>query len=497
MDATAFDLARLTKKEPVGPPRVDEAKGLRFIEVSGAALRVWAIGQGLDVVVIVPDPPNVIEHYADLVARISPYARVVVLELPGFGFSIPKPEFDFGIDGQAKVVTELLDYLKVGRATLSFPCLSGFLALAVARKRPDLVKRLVLPQTAGYQDSLAWCERVDRLHLLRTPWLGQMTCLVGKKSIARRWYRAAAPPDAPNSISEPALAALSEGAGFPLASAFQVFRKLDGRRIQGVEAPVVAVWGEADPTHRKTDRDSLKKHVAHTQVVHFWGMGHFPDLEDPGRYGQLLLGVEMTKEGLPAPAALPLAALPKPVEERRSERRPSPSHWIGEDEEEPVPTGAPAAAPVPPPPRPPAPPSRPPAPPVRPAPATNLASPAPRASAAPSPAADDSLELEHPRRPTPSQVTRRPTPSVSGRMTTSSGLHKVRRASARGRGAILARVAALFLLNVAALAALGLYAGGQSLSEAGSAILASHGKSLLETLPRDLMLAGAVGSAIL
>lgn len=54
------------------------------------------------------DPPNTVEHCDALIRSLAQQARVLCVELPGFGFSTPGPAFDFGIEAYTLTIDELL-----------------------------------------------------------------------------------------------------------------------------------------------------------------------------------------------------------------------------------------------------------------------------------------------------------------------------------------------------------------------------------------------------
>src|SRR5262245_9016618 len=97
--------------------------------VPGAVLRVRVAGERGPCLVIVPDPPNVIEHYDRLIALLAPHMRVVCFEAPGFGFSVPAPDFDWSLAAQTRVMAALLTRLGHGPYLLALPCFAGLLAV--------------------------------------------------------------------------------------------------------------------------------------------------------------------------------------------------------------------------------------------------------------------------------------------------------------------------------------------------------------------------------
>jgi pimeloyl-ACP methyl ester carboxylesterase len=283
--------ARLeTALQARGARRPPRPAGVVLFALPQATARVRVAGDAGPSVVIVPDPPNVIEHYDRLIDLLAPDLRVVCVEAPGFGFSAPEPGFGFTLAEQTAGMVDLLVRLERGPYVLAFPCFAGLLAVKLARERPDLVSGLVLVQTPSWDEELRWVQRVDTRRLLRMPYLGQLVMSFGRRAIARSWYRAALPRGAdPAAFLEPALAAFEEGACYCLASAFQAALRETAPGLGPVRQPALVVWGGADRTHRRTDKRSILAYVPHADWVEFEGAGHFPDLEQPERFRDELL----------------------------------------------------------------------------------------------------------------------------------------------------------------------------------------------------------------
>lgn len=292
MDATLLDTLRLSRKQRHITPELGRPSrhGIRLVELPLATVRVRDVGEGDQTVIVVPDPPNVIEHHGDLFARLSDKARVVCFEAPGFGFSVPKRGFDFSLEHQADTVIALLAALRVDRCALAFSCVSVYAALEVARRLPEKVTRLMLMQAPAFEQERAWAKRVDFKGLLQTPVLGQALTAAAPRFIARRWYQAACgdPLQAPL-FEVDALDAFNRGAAFPLASGLQAVFGRPSPTFAPVKQKAMVLWGAADRTHRRTDKRSVLAYAPDAAYLEFADAGHFPDLEQPERFASLLL----------------------------------------------------------------------------------------------------------------------------------------------------------------------------------------------------------------
>lgn len=265
--------------------------GYRFLDLKHAVVRVRVVGRGPETIVMVPDPPNVIEHHTPVIERLRSDFRIICFELPGFGFSFPKPRFMFTLDEVTDTMEELLDSLKVRQATISMACLGGFSAIQLAARRPDLVGRLVLSQIPSFPELRSWTRRKDVLHLIKTPFVGQLLLTCARGLVARHWYRAALPQEGlVTNYATPTLHAFQRGACFCLASAFQSVQRGRQPKFEPVSQKTTVIWGSSDSSHEGTNPKSIFEHLPHATWIESPDSGHFPYLEDPELYVSVLTG---------------------------------------------------------------------------------------------------------------------------------------------------------------------------------------------------------------
>lgn len=266
-----------------------------FLPLAKAVVRAQVFkrpGAGSQTVVIVPDPPNLIEHHAQVIEALSKDYRVVCFELPGFGFSHPSAGFQFTVEEQTAAMIEVFEKLRVRDAILEMACLGAFVGLNVAQQRPDLIRKLVLLQLPSYREAQDWAKRADLMNIIGTPWLGQMFMHLGHTAVARRWYKAALPPGGARQVHRDylplTLEGFDRGACFCLASAYQTLHSQPTRRRVHLSQEAVVIWGTADPSHVATDRRSILELIPNARLVEFPGCGHFPSLEATERYLSIL-----------------------------------------------------------------------------------------------------------------------------------------------------------------------------------------------------------------
>ncbi|TCV93264.1 pimeloyl-ACP methyl ester carboxylesterase [Luteibacter rhizovicinus] len=288
MIATFIDslLARMSAKRHTSPPA---DSNIRYIDTPVGTVRVYDSGSTMPCVVMVPDGPNVIEHYEALIHLLSKTLRVVCFDMPGFGHSPPRHTYRHSLDQGAQAVLGVLDGLGIDKATLAFSCANGFYALRTARMAPERIVNLVLSQTPSLTAMHAWTARVIP-GLLRVPVVGQIAAWIFRKKAAASWYGVALPKTTdPQPFRKKSLDALSDGACFCLAGVVQGLAKEEMASLCGITVPCTMIWGEKDRSHQHTDPGSLHECVPHADIVRFRDCGHFPDIEQPGRFAEILM----------------------------------------------------------------------------------------------------------------------------------------------------------------------------------------------------------------
>ncbi len=280
-------LAKLAarRRESVDTERVPS----RPLTTSRATVQLYDSGSDKPCIVLVPDGPNVIANYENLIELLKYRFRVVCFDMPGFGYSVPAPGYDHSLDQGAATVIAVLDKLRISSATLAFSCANGFYALRVAQLAPDRVSRLLLSQTPSLAAMHAWSRRVIP-RVLHLPVLGQAVAWAVRRKVASNWYRLALPKGSDTSaFQRPAMHALACGGCFCLAGVAQGLAREDVNSLRGISTPCTVLWGSLDRSHRLTDPESFLELVPHAEIIHFENCGHFPDIEQPERFGRILV----------------------------------------------------------------------------------------------------------------------------------------------------------------------------------------------------------------
>ncbi|MGW8742167.1 alpha/beta fold hydrolase [Streptomyces sp. NPDC055794] len=213
--------------------------------------------------------------------------HVVRVDLPGCGQSPPAESYD--VPAQADRVAALLDHLGLRSVTVAGHSSGGYVATALAERRPDLVGAVALVSTGPGMDAFRTQPLV--LRLLLGPPFGRLLWSRRTDTMIRKGIGATAarPVDVPDGMI-----------GDLRNTTYRAFRTLSRRniayitertvpeRLAALRLPVLAVFGDADP---RWDPSSAHRYgaVPGTRVEMLPGVGHLPPLEAPAATAELLL----------------------------------------------------------------------------------------------------------------------------------------------------------------------------------------------------------------
>jgi pimeloyl-ACP methyl ester carboxylesterase len=235
-------------------------------------------GTGMPALVLVHGWSCDRSYWKDQVEPLSRRFRVVTVDLAGHGESgLGRARWTIAAFG-ADVAT-VVDALGLDRVVLIGHSMGGDAILEAARLLPGRIEGLVwidvYRQLANFQPP----ERVEeRMAPFRADFVGT----------TRTFVRDMFPPGADPALVERVVADMSaappEVALEAAESAWGYGRKVPAA-LQGLALPIIAINSE----DRAADLESMARHGV--EVVVMPGVGHFPMMEDPARFNEILIRV--------------------------------------------------------------------------------------------------------------------------------------------------------------------------------------------------------------
>ena len=139
----------------------------RFVTLGDVRLHYKRYGSGRPVLLLHGSGSS--HHgFARVAQSLSSSFEVVLLDLPGFGFTGPRPDRDYRVPTYAATVAQFLSELALERCSIVGNSLGGNIAWNLALDEPDRVERLVLINATGYPEkSLPAAIRLARNPVLR------------------------------------------------------------------------------------------------------------------------------------------------------------------------------------------------------------------------------------------------------------------------------------------------------------------------------------------
>lgn len=218
--------------------------------------------------------------------------RVVALDFPGFGFSSKPVDYGYSLFEQADVVEIVLRALGIARADLLAHDMGTSVATELlARREAGLlgfdVERLVLMNGSVH---LELAQLTPSQRLLRLPALGPVVArLSSRMAFGAQLRRILARPVANAELDDMfALLRLDDG-HLRLPS---IIRYLDERErfarrwigaLERLDIPALVLWGSKDPVAVLDIARQLARETPGATLVTMDDLGHYPQLEDPGR----------------------------------------------------------------------------------------------------------------------------------------------------------------------------------------------------------------------
>ncbi|HEX5714471.1 MAG TPA: alpha/beta fold hydrolase [Solirubrobacterales bacterium] len=275
------------KPTPLHPPVVETKTAL----VHGRSISYLEAGSG-PLLVLIHGMAGTAENWRAVIEPLSLRHTVVAPDFPGHGFSEPGGG-DYSLGSLASGLRDLLVTLGHERATLVGHSLGGGVAMQFAYQFPEQVERLVLVSSGGLGPDVSPVLRAAALpgadlFIAATAGVGsQVGSLVGR-GLGMVGMR----PSADVAEVARGYASLADGERRKaFLSTLRAVVGTDGQRVAALDRlylaeamPLLIVWGERDPIIPVAHGEAAHEQLPGSRLELFEGVGHLPQVEQPGRF---------------------------------------------------------------------------------------------------------------------------------------------------------------------------------------------------------------------
>lgn len=212
--------------------------------------------------------------------------RVVGIDLPGFGGSpAPADPRATSMDGLADLVAGALAALGIEQAVVTGLSMGGYLAFALARRHPALLRALVLADTrAMADDSETWHRRDDQQQRieqgddLAAMAKALIDNLLGPESLKRQ------------DLVDWVLALMADSTAEGWIAALEAMKNRDDSlsALREITVPSLAIVGERDRITRPTDLTLIAGRLRDSRLTVIPSAGHLSNLENPIAFNEAM-----------------------------------------------------------------------------------------------------------------------------------------------------------------------------------------------------------------
>jgi len=216
------------------------------------------------------------------VAEFSKTNRVVTIDLPGHGES-GAGRTNWSIESYGDDVKTVVTKLGLKRVVLVGSSMGGPIALEAAKRMPDNVVAIVPVDSLQNVEVTITAEQADAvIKQMTADYKGSTTALLNQFFFS---------PNTPEAVKTRVInEALSRQPETAVAILKGIFAYKPGPTMKEIKVPIKAINADLNPTMVEINR----KYAPQFDVVIIKGTGHYPMLEDPARFNQMLADILKT-----------------------------------------------------------------------------------------------------------------------------------------------------------------------------------------------------------
>ena len=268
----------------------------KYVEVNGIKTRYWTAGDSGPVILLVHGFAASVEYWMYNFSELAKKHRVYALDMAGFGRS-DKPKADYSAKYLADFIYQFIYKFDLEELNLVGHSLGGAVCLQLTLDHPELIKKLVLVDSAGFGQQLP-----HGLRLLTVPFLGKLLlrfdhkALYARALLAYSYNRAAFGKEFIDRMYDIFISCGTKKMMLLLLRKHANYFGIRWRSIKSIlhnldkiKAPTFIMWGRQDRLlPLKHGKDAVKR-IDDAKLYIFDDCGHVPQIEQRDKFNQLLL----------------------------------------------------------------------------------------------------------------------------------------------------------------------------------------------------------------
>ncbi len=224
--------------------------------------------------------------WGEQMSALSDVARVIALDLPGFGKSPAFPRtLNPTMDQYAEAVADTATELNLGKIALVGHSMSGYIALAFARRYPEMLAGLVLVTTKPAADSKKAREGRQNL-AAQVHEMGALATVIAMRAKLFASATIGRDPGLAERVKEIMLEQSSDGIIAALTA--MANRPSSTRSLGKIDVPTLVIRGTEDAIMPTRSVNSLVKGIPGAKSEVMRGSGHLPMMETPDQFNSAL-----------------------------------------------------------------------------------------------------------------------------------------------------------------------------------------------------------------
>jgi haloalkane dehalogenase len=223
-----------------------------YIKINDEQMHYVDEGQG-EVILMVHGNPTWSYFYRNIIKFLSKSYRCIAIDHIGCGRSSKPQEYNYTLEQRITDLEKLVEHLKLKDITLIVHDWGGAIGLGFATRHPDLIKKIVITNTAAFPDKFI----PKRINILKFPLIGEWSMRALNSFAWPATFMTTNRPLKPeikagylspynNYQNRIAIARFVQD--IPMTPAHPSFDTLKevGERLQRLQCPILLLWGKND-----------------------------------------------------------------------------------------------------------------------------------------------------------------------------------------------------------------------------------------------------------